>query len=423
MDAEYELLDDHASVSADSDDDGIEVFSDDDDQNDDTTAVEARNGKDIQGIPWRRLGLTREDYRETRLQNYKNYVNVDVPLDMIKDECKEVDKGHAFYDFYCNSRGVRSSIVHFQLRNLLCATSKHDVYVNYRNCIMHYSDMTRRSSPVLDLSTAARASGAGWGHFQVCTLCSKPGLIVAGGFHGDMVIKRFSAAADEAPAYCRVTNSDNGITNGVQLCESTSGAQQILTSNNDSAVRLFDASSLKMATKFDFPWAVNYSTSNPLNPKMMCVAGDDPDVLLVDSCSGKTTHSLKGHLDYSFAAAWHPDGQVLATGNQDTTTRLWDIRHMGSAFATLKGRIGAIRSLRFSDNGKYLAMAEPADFVHIYDAASGYSKSQEIDLFGEIAGCAFSPDSETFFVSISDVTYSSLLQFHHKSNLHPRVLM
>ena len=25
---------------------------------------------------------------------------------------------------------------------------------------------------------------------------------------------------------------------------------------------------------------------------------------------------LQGHLDYSFASAWHPDGLVVATGNQ-----------------------------------------------------------------------------------------------------------
>jgi WD40 repeat protein len=79
-----------------------------------------------------------------------------------------------------------------------------------------------------------------------------------------------------------------------------------------------------------------------------------------------------------------------------------------------------IRSLRFSEDGKFLAVAEPADFVHIYDTTSGYSSSQEIDLFGEIAGCAFSPDSQTFFVSISDVTYSSLLQFHRAVDLRPR---
>lgn len=39
----------------------------------DTTAAEARLGKDIQGIPWERLQFTREKYRETRLQQYKNY--------------------------------------------------------------------------------------------------------------------------------------------------------------------------------------------------------------------------------------------------------------------------------------------------------------------------------------------------------------
>lgn len=78
-----------------------------------------------------------------------------------------------------------------------------------------------------------------------------------------------------------------------------------------------------------------------------------------------------------------------------------------------------IRSLRFSDDGRFLAMAEPADFVHIYDAASGYAKCQEIDLFGEIAGCAFSPDAGTFFVSISDATYSSLLQFERSGCRSP----
>jgi hypothetical protein len=32
------------------------------------TALQARHGKDIQGIPWERLHFTRESYRETRLQ-------------------------------------------------------------------------------------------------------------------------------------------------------------------------------------------------------------------------------------------------------------------------------------------------------------------------------------------------------------------
>lgn len=35
----------------------------------------------------------------------------------------------------------------------------------------------------------------------------------------------------------------------------------------------------------------------------------------------------------------------------------------------------------------------------------------QIDLFGEIAGVSFTPLGDALFVSIADVTYSSLLQY------------
>eukprot|EP00878_Enallax_costatus_P031729 GHUV01034739.1.p1 GENE.GHUV01034739.1~~GHUV01034739.1.p1 ORF type:complete len:131 (-),score=41.75 GHUV01034739.1:4-396(-) len=120
---------------------------------------------------------------------------------------------------------------------------------------------------------------------------------------------------------------------------------------------------------------------------------------------------LKGHGDYSFAAAWHPAGHLLATGNQDSTTRVWDIRQNSTPLAVLAGSMGAIRSLRFSPDGAFLAAAEPADFVHVYDVGLGFSSVQEIDLFGEVAGISFSPDAEAFFVAIADTLYSSLVQF------------
>lgn len=50
----------------------------------DTSALEARNGKDIQGIPWERLNFTRDKYRETRLKQYKNYENLSRPREEIE---------------------------------------------------------------------------------------------------------------------------------------------------------------------------------------------------------------------------------------------------------------------------------------------------------------------------------------------------
>ena len=42
----------------------------------DTSSGQARNGQDIQGIPWERLNISRENYRSTRLEQYKNYENI-----------------------------------------------------------------------------------------------------------------------------------------------------------------------------------------------------------------------------------------------------------------------------------------------------------------------------------------------------------
>jgi len=42
----------------------------------DTSAAQARKGKDIQGIPWERLNITRERYRLTRLEQYRNFENI-----------------------------------------------------------------------------------------------------------------------------------------------------------------------------------------------------------------------------------------------------------------------------------------------------------------------------------------------------------
>ncbi|KAK7282796.1 hypothetical protein RIF29_11860 [Crotalaria pallida] len=84
----------------------------------DTSAMEARDGKDIQGIPWERLNYSRENYRETRLRQYKNYENLSNSRENLHKECLAVQKGNTFYDFQFNTRLVKSTIVHFQVETL-----------------------------------------------------------------------------------------------------------------------------------------------------------------------------------------------------------------------------------------------------------------------------------------------------------------
>jgi len=246
----------------------------------------------------------------------------------------------------------------------------------------------------------------------------------------------------------KLTTEENDITNAVDIFNCPSGSRRVITANNDAQVRIFDVANFVCLNRFSFPWSVNVSilgqplafrenyalvifdiamliffllpfrqnTSVSPDGKLMAVLGDGLECLVADSQSGKVVGTLHGHLDYSFSSAWHPDGHLLATGNQDMTCRLWDVRNMSQSLEVLKGRMGAIRVLKFTSDGRFLAMAEPADFVHIFDIKSGYEKVQEIDLFGEIAGISFSPDTEALFVGVADRTYGSVLEFNRRSH-------
>ncbi|XP_009591351.1 uncharacterized WD repeat-containing protein C2A9.03-like isoform X1 [Nicotiana tomentosiformis] len=388
----------------------------------DTSAVEARNGKDIQGIPWERLNFTRDKYREMRLKQYKNYENLPRSREDLEKECKEVGKGHSFYDFQFNTRLVKSTIVHFQLRNLLWSTSKHDVYLMQNYSVMHWSSLLRRGKEVLNVAKPLVPTMKYPGsvsqtlsRVQISTLAVRDGLMAAGGFQGELICKYLHHP--EVAFSTKISNEENAITNAVDICYSPTGSMRIITANNDQQVRVFDAKNFACTSRYTFPWSVNNTSVSP-DGKLLAVLGDSPECLIADGQSGKVVSNLKGHLDYSFASSWHPNGTILATGNQDTTCRLWDIRNTSQSIAVLRGRMGAIRAIKFTSDGRFMAMAEPADFVHIFDTQSDYGACQEIDLFGEIAGISFSPDTEALFIGVADRTYGSLLEFNRKRCHH-----
>ncbi|KAF7054502.1 hypothetical protein CFC21_062164 [Triticum aestivum] len=316
-----------------------------------------------------------------------------------------------FYD-----RQRRISLNSFlQLRNLLWATSKHDVYVTQNYSVMHWSSLLRRGKEVLNVAGPNQdmRGGRPLSRVQISTMTVKDNLLAAGGFHGELICKYVD---QPGVAFCtNLAGNKKSITNAVEIYESPNGSTRVVAANNDCVVRTFDTEKYSLLTQFPFAWSVNNMSVSP-DGKLLAVVGDSSDCLIADSGSGKEIASLRGHADYSFASAWHPDGRVLATGNQDRTCRLWDVRNPSEAFAVLEGRIGAVRGLRFSPDGRFLAAAEPADFVCVYDVAAGYARAQEIDLFGEIAGVSFSPDdgAEALFVGVADRTYGSLLEFRRR---------
>jgi hypothetical protein len=191
----------------------------------DTSAAQARKGKDIQGIPWEILNITRQSYRLTRLEQYRNFENILTTGETFNKDCKQVDRHDEYYEFFYNTRMVKPTILHFQLRNLVWATSKHDVYLVSNYSIMHWSSLSGNLSEIINfnghVAPTERCAGnlmEGFSQTQISTLAVNDNFLVAGGFQGELTCKRLDK---KGVSFCtRTTHDDNAITNSIEIYES-----------------------------------------------------------------------------------------------------------------------------------------------------------------------------------------------------------
>nr|GFA12654.1 hypothetical protein [Tanacetum cinerariifolium] len=79
----------------------------------------------------------------------------------------------------------------------------------------------------------------------------KDDLIVAGGFHGELICKYLNKPG--ASFATKIVTDETAITNSVDISCSSSGAMRLMTANNDTLIRVFDAKSFTCGDNFSFP--------------------------------------------------------------------------------------------------------------------------------------------------------------------------
>jgi hypothetical protein len=139
-----------------------------------------------------------------------------------------------FYDFGYTNFGSKSSIVHFQLRNLCWATSKNHVYFSKSPVVYQWNALTRELRTVLDLQVTSSLVRQGAPAMWISSLCCKDDWMFVGGFKGEYVLRSLNTSWDAPVTHGVITTEENGITNYVDLFPSRAYGTFMLVCNGDS---------------------------------------------------------------------------------------------------------------------------------------------------------------------------------------------
>ncbi len=133
---------------------------------------------------------------------------------------------------------------------------------------------------------------------------------------------------------------------------------------------------------------------NP-NGNILASGSDDGSIRLWDTRTSTHLRTMTEHKSLITNVVFSGDGKMLASASRDNTIRLWDTQ-TGESHTTLKGHTDRIFSIWLSGDGTTLASASRDNTIRLWDTQTGeVRKTFDLEHTEEILEMAFSPDGKT----------------------------
>ncbi|KAK3116400.1 hypothetical protein LTR53_003264 [Teratosphaeriaceae sp. CCFEE 6253] len=363
---------------------------------------------DIQAIEWDLIGPRRRDALAARTQ-LCDMVGTMPSASKPSQSCSR--EAESYYRFRGFTSKHQAKWSHYQLRNVLVATSRSDIFYSSGNEVRRTSlACPAQQDNVMDLPKTTDACAG----FQVTCLATSPShsgtadVLLAGGLHGEYALSALDQQSRTRLHKGFVTLAYNGVVTHIHaFTKRRCGAPMAAFCSNDRNLRLFDIGRLSFVSEFTYPHAINCAVTSP-DGRLRALVGDCRDAYITDAEKGDTLVKLQGHMDHGFACAWSADGTHVVTGAQDNRALVWDARNWLQPLHVLPS-MSCTRSLHFGDDGA-LVVAESHDLVSVYDAGT-FRKRQDLRFFGSIAGVALLDGGEELVIGNCDKTVGGLLSF------------
>ncbi|QQM46204.1 WD40 repeat domain-containing protein [Streptomyces liliifuscus] len=152
----------------------------------------------------------------------------------------------------------------------------------------------------------------------------------------------------------------------------------LASGSHDASVRLWDVAGRSSVATLTGHSSTVHSVAFSPDGTTLASSSYDRTIRLWDVSSARTIAVLNGHTSAATSVAFSPDGRMLASGGagassafgndypDDHTVRLWDVARRTNV-ATLTGHTGAVRSVVFSPDGTTLASGSNDGTVRLWE--------------------------------------------------------